>query len=55
MEETANADVENVREINNVLQEGNTTDQLRQSRRLPRASNKYLEAIKAELQDSDTE
>ena len=46
MEETAN-----VKEINNVPQEDNTTDQLRRSRRLPRASNKYLKAIKAELQD----
>ena len=55
MEQFADADVENVREINNVPQEENTTDQLRCSRRLPRASNKYLEAIKAKLKDSDTE
>ena len=55
LEQIADVDVENVREINNVPQEENTTYQLRQSRRLQTASNKYLEAIKAKLQDSDTE
>ena len=40
MEQVADADVENVREINNVPQEENTTDQLKRSRRLPIGSNK---------------
>ena len=39
MEQVANADVEIVREFNNVPQEEITTNQ---SRRLPKASNKYL-------------
>ena len=39
MEEVADADVEIVREFNNVPQEEITTNQ---SRRLPKASNKYL-------------
>ena len=39
MEQVANADVEIVREFNNVPQEELTTNQ---SRRFPRASNKYL-------------
>ena len=51
MGQVADADVEIVREFNNVPQEEITTNQLRRSRRLPRASNKYLKAIKAELQD----
>ena len=55
MEQVADADDEIVREFNNVPQEEITTNQLRRSRRLPKASNKYLEAIKAELQDSDNE
>ena len=33
----------------------NTTDQLRRLRRIPKVSAKYLESIKAELQESDTE
>ena len=33
----------------------NTTDQLRRSRRIPKVSAKYLESIRSELQDSDTE
>ena len=33
----------------------NTTDQLRRLRRIPKVWAKYLESIKAELQDSDTE
>ena len=39
IEQVADADVEIVREFNNVLQEELTTNQ---SRRFPRASNKYL-------------
>ena len=38
-------------ESNNTLNSENTTDQLTQSRRIPRVSVKYLESIKAELQD----
>ena len=55
MEQVNEADVENIEESNNVSQVENTTNQLRRSRRLPRASAKYLESIRAELQDSDTE
>ena len=40
---------------NNTLNSENTTDQLRISRRIPRVSAKYLESIRAELQDLDTE
>ena len=36
-------------------EEKDVTDQLRQSRKIPRVSAKYLESIKAELQDSHTE
>ena len=31
------------------------TDQLRRLQRIPKLSAKYLESIKSELQDSDTE
>ena len=55
MEQVNEADVENIEESNNVPQVENTTNQLRRTRRLPRASAKYLESIRAELQDSDTE
>ena len=36
-------------------EEEEITHQLRRSKRVPRVSAKYLESIKAELQDSDTE
>ena len=41
------------RKENDASQEQITTEELRQAQRLPTASNKYLDAIKAELQDSD--
>ena len=37
------------------LQSEDITSQLRRSRRLPKASAKYLESIRAELQGSDSE
>ena len=36
-------------------EEEDVSHQLRQSKRVPRVSAKYLESIRAELQDSDTE
>ena len=41
--------------IKNKPQLENTTDKLRWLRRIPKLSAKYLESIKSELQDSDTE
>ena len=55
MEQVNEANGENIEERNNVPQVENTTNQLRRSRRLPRASAKYLESIRAELQGSDSE
>ena len=55
MEQVNEANVENIEEGNNVPQVENTTNQLRRSRRLPKASAKYLESIRAELQGSDSE
>ena len=55
MNQVKEEDVAIEEESNNTLNPENTTDQLRRSRRIPRVSAKYLEIIKAELQDSDTE
>ena len=55
MDQANKEDAEKIGKSNNIPQVGNTTDQLRRSRRLPRALAKYLESIKAKLQDSDTE
>ena len=55
MEQVNEANAENREERNNVPQVENTTNQLRRSRRLPKASAKYLESIRAELQGSDSE
>ena len=55
MDQTEEEDFEIVGEINNTPNMENTTDQLRRSRRLPKASAKYLERLNAELEDSDTE
>ena len=51
MEPAKEEDVETIGEGNNIPNMENTTDQLRRSRRLPRALAKYLESIKAKLQD----
>ena len=55
MKQVNEANVENTEEENNVPQVENTTNQLRRSRRLPKALAKYLESIRAELQGSDSE
>ena len=55
MDQAKEEDVAIEEESNDTLNQENTTDQLRQSRRIPRVSSKYLESIRAELQDSDTE
>ena len=49
------ANIENTEAKDNALQTEDTTSQLRRSRRLPKASAKYLESIRAELQGSDSE
>ena len=49
------ANIENTEAKENTLQTEDTTSQLRRSRRLPKASAKYLESIRAKLQGSDSE
>ena len=49
MNQAEEEDVAIEEESNDTLNQENTTDQLRQSRKLPKVSAKYLESIKAEL------